>query len=55
VAAAALEEISKLLAAGKDQGYCELVNMPAAPLLSVMRLFRRDFDAHLATGRCRGT
>ena len=55
VDAAALEEIPKLLAAGKDQGYCRLVNMPAAPLLSAMRLFRRDFDAHLATGRCRGT
>jgi NADH-quinone oxidoreductase subunit F len=53
--ASALEEIFKLLAAGKDQGDCCLVNMPAAPLLSAMRLFRRDFDAHLATGRCRGT
>ena len=52
VPAAALEQIPKLLEFNKGKGFCSLVNMPGPPLLSAMQLFRGDFDAHLATGRC---
>jgi NADH-quinone oxidoreductase subunit F len=55
VPAAALEQIPKLLAFNKGKGYCSLINMPGPPLLSAIQLFRRDFDAHLATGKCRGS
>ena len=50
--AAALEQIPRLLAFNKGKGYCSLINMPGPPLLSAIQLFRADFDAHLATGKC---
>lgn len=50
--ASALETIPKLIAFNKGKGFCSLINMPGPPLLSALELFRADFDAHLATGKC---
>jgi len=50
--AAALEQIPRLLAFNKGKGFCSLINMPGPPLLSAIQLFRADFDAHIATGKC---
>ena len=50
--AAALETIPKLLAFNKGKGYCSLISMPGPPILSAMQLFRDDFDAHIAAGKC---
>ncbi|MBI2819695.1 MAG: NADH-quinone oxidoreductase subunit F [Acidobacteria bacterium] len=50
--AAALEQVPRLIAFNKGKGFCSLVNMPGPPLLSAIQLFRADFDAHLATGKC---
>ena len=50
--AAALEQIPRLLAFNKGKGFCSLINMPGPPLLSAIELFRADFDAHIATGKC---
>lgn len=50
--AAALEQIPRLIAFNKGKGFCSLVNMPGPPLLSALQLFRTDFDAHIAAGKC---
>jgi NADH-quinone oxidoreductase subunit F len=50
--AASLEQIPKLLEFNKGKGFCSLVNMPGPPLLSAMKLFPEDFQAHLKTGSC---
>jgi NADH:ubiquinone oxidoreductase subunit F (NADH-binding) len=47
-----LDQIPKLLAFNKGKGYCSLINMPGPPLLSAMKLFPEDFEAHLKTGSC---
>jgi NADH-quinone oxidoreductase subunit F len=52
VPAAALDTLPKLIAFNKGKGYCSLINMPGPPILSAIQLFREDFDAHIATGRC---
>ena len=54
VQAAALAQIPRVLDFNKGKGFCSLVNMPGPPLLSAMKLFPEDFQAHLATGRCPG-
>lgn len=50
--AALLEQFGKVIAFNKGKGYCNLVNMPGPPIESALRLFRADFDSHLASGRC---
>jgi NADH-quinone oxidoreductase subunit F len=50
--AAGLEQIPRLLQFNKGKGLCSLINMPGPPLLSALQLFRADFDAHIATGKC---
>jgi NADH-quinone oxidoreductase subunit F len=52
LSALALEQIPKLIAFNKGKGFCSLINMPGPPLLSAIQLFRADFDAHIATGKC---
>jgi NADH:ubiquinone oxidoreductase subunit F (NADH-binding) len=47
-----LEQIPKLLEFNKGKGFCSLINMPGPPLLSAMKLFPEDFQAHLKTGTC---
>ena len=54
VPAAALDQIPRLIAFNKGKGFCSLINMPGPPLTSAIQLFRADFDAHLATGKCPG-
>ena len=48
---AMLEQFGKVIAFNKGKGFCSLINMPGPPIESAVRLFRGDFDAHLA-GRC---
>ncbi|HEX9880614.1 MAG TPA: NADH-ubiquinone oxidoreductase-F iron-sulfur binding region domain-containing protein [Candidatus Binatia bacterium] len=52
---ALLEQLSKVIAFNKGKGFCNLINMPGPPIESAVKLFRNDFLAHLATGRCPGT
>ena len=47
-----LDQIPKLLDFNKGKGYCSLINMPGPPLLSALKLFPEDFEAHLKTGSC---
>ena len=47
-----LEQFSKVIDFNKGKGFCSLINMPGPPIESALRLFRADFEAHLATGRC---
>ncbi|HWP84556.1 MAG TPA: NADH-ubiquinone oxidoreductase-F iron-sulfur binding region domain-containing protein [Terriglobia bacterium] len=52
VPAAALDQIPRLIQFNKGKGFCSLINMPGPPLTSALNLFRADFDAHIATGKC---
>lgn len=45
-------QIEKAAAFAKGKGRCSLIHMAAAPVLSAVRLFRADFEHHLAHGRC---
>ena len=36
----------------RGKGYCALINMPGPPIMSAIRLFRRDFEHHLQHGTC---
>ena len=47
-----LDQFSKVIAFNKGKGFCNLVNMPGPPIESALKLFRSDFDFHLANGRC---
>ncbi len=47
-----LEQFSKVLAFNKGKGFCNLIAMPGPPIESALKLFPRDFEAHLATGKC---
>jgi NADH-quinone oxidoreductase subunit F len=47
-----LDQFAKVIAFNKGKGFCNLVNMPGPPIESALKLFRSDFDAHLANGRC---
>jgi NADH-quinone oxidoreductase subunit F len=47
-----LDQFGKVLAFNKGKGFCNLVNMPGPPIESALKLFRSDFDFHLANGRC---
>ena len=47
-----LDQFAKVIAFNKGKGFCNLVNMPGPPIESALRLFRSDFESHLASGRC---
>ncbi|MBI2989175.1 MAG: SLBB domain-containing protein [Deltaproteobacteria bacterium] len=47
-----LEQFSKVISFNKGKGFCNLINMPGPPIESALRLFRPDFEFHLANGRC---
>lgn len=49
---ALLEQFAKVIEFNRGKGFCNLINMPAPPIESALRLFRADFEAHLASGRC---
>lgn len=49
---ALLDQFSKVIDFNRGKGFCALINMPAPPILSAIRLFRSDFDVHLKTGTC---
>ncbi len=49
---AILEQFSKVISFNKGKGFCNLINMPGPPIESALRLFRSDFEFHLAHGRC---
>ncbi|HEY3305352.1 MAG TPA: NADH-ubiquinone oxidoreductase-F iron-sulfur binding region domain-containing protein [Candidatus Binatia bacterium] len=51
-AAPLLEQFGKVIAFNKGKGFCNLINMPGPPIESALRLFRSDFEFHLANGRC---
>ena len=50
-----LEQFSKVISFNKGKGFCNLINMPGPPIESALRLFRSDFDFHIAHGRCPGS
>jgi NADH-quinone oxidoreductase subunit F len=45
-------QVEKLLDFAKDKGLCSFIGMPGPPILSALRLFPQDFDAHLQLKRC---
>jgi NADH-quinone oxidoreductase subunit F len=47
-----LDQFSKVIAFNMGKGFCNLINMPGPPIESALKLFRSDFDFHLANGRC---
>ncbi len=47
-----LEQFGKVISFNKGKGFCNLINMPGPPIESALRLFRSDFEFHLANGRC---
>lgn len=47
-----LEQFGKVISFNKGKGFCNLINMPGPPIESALRLFRPDFEFHLANGRC---
>lgn len=51
-AAPLLEQFHKVIDFNKGKGFCNLINMPGPPIESALRLFRSDFEFHLANGRC---
>ena len=51
--ASILDQIPKLLEFNRGKGFCSLINMPGPPLVSALKLFPEDFEAHLKTGSCR--
>jgi NADH-quinone oxidoreductase subunit F len=47
-----LEQFGKILAFNKGKGFCNLIAMPGPPIESALKLFPKDFEAHLTTGKC---
>jgi len=47
-----LEQFGKVLAFNKGKGFCNLIAMPGPPIESALKLFPKDFEAHLNNGRC---
>jgi NADH-quinone oxidoreductase subunit F len=47
-----LDQIPRLLEFNKGKGSCSLIGMPGPPILSAIRLFSDDFEAHLQSGKC---
>jgi NADH:ubiquinone oxidoreductase subunit F (NADH-binding) len=46
------QQFSKVLEFNRGKGFCALIHMPGPPILSALKLFRREFDCHLRTGKC---
>ena len=51
----ALDQIPRILDFNKGKGFCSLIGMPGPPILSAIRLFPEDFEAHWKTGSCPAT
>lgn len=49
---ALLDQFIKVISFNRGKGFCNLINMPGPPIESALRLFRSDFEFHLANGRC---
>ena len=47
-----LDQFNKVISFNKGKGFCNLINMPGPPIESAVKLFRSDFDSHLANGHC---
>ena len=47
-----LEQFGKVISFNKGKGFCNLINMPGPPIESALKLFRSDFEFHLANGCC---
>ena len=52
IPATALDQIPRVLDFNRGKGFCSFINMPGPPLLSAIKLFPEDFQAHLTTGGC---
>ena len=52
IAKQALDQIPRILEFNKGKGSCSLIGMPGPPILSAIRLFPEDFEAHLKNGTC---
>jgi NADH:ubiquinone oxidoreductase subunit F (NADH-binding) len=50
--AALYDQFQKIIDFNRGKGYCALINMPAPPITSALRLFREEFDCHLRQGSC---
>jgi NADH:ubiquinone oxidoreductase subunit F (NADH-binding) len=48
----ALDQLPRVLDFNKGKGFCSLIGMPGPPILSAIRLFPEDFEAHLKSGSC---
>lgn len=44
-------QVEKVVSFAKDKGLCSFIGMPAPPILSALRLFPEDFEAHLQQKR----
>ena len=45
-------QIEKIASFTRGRGFCNLIEMAAAPVLSALELFPGDFVHHASTGRC---
>jgi len=45
-------QVEKVVHFSKGKGLCSFIGMPGPPLLSALRLFPGDFEAHLREKRC---
>ena len=47
-----LEQFRKVIEFNRGKGFCNLIHMPGPPVESALRLYRSDFEFHLANGHC---
>ncbi len=47
-----LDQFNKVISFNRGKGFCNLIHMPGPPIESALKLFRSDFEFHLAHGRC---
>lgn len=47
-----LPHVEKVVSFAKDKGLCSFIGMPGPPILSALRLFPEDFQAHVQLKRC---
>jgi NADH-quinone oxidoreductase subunit F len=52
--AAVLGSVDRVIQFARGKGFCSLINMPAPPIQSAVRLFAADFEHHLEHGTCPG-
>jgi NADH:ubiquinone oxidoreductase subunit F (NADH-binding) len=45
-------QVERITAFTRGKGYCNLIEMAAAPVASALRLFPEEFEAHAHGGRC---